>query len=177
LRRFLTLSLTQLLLWALVSELNHLLSGLRVHVFAGALFVTFAALTQPRRSGLFAVCVGGLICDATSPVGFGHHLLLFVAAHGILFHLRERMPHDDNIALTVVTLLANLGLFLAFSFTQMHLSPSPAAVWPRLLMDLACSQVFLSLVTPWLFALQGRALELAQVVTAAYDRRLAARRF
>lgn len=175
-RRFLTLASTQLLLWALVSELNHLLSDLRLHVFAGALFVTFAALTQPRRTGLLAVCVGGLICDANAPVAFGHHLLLFVAAHGILFHIRERVPPDDNIALTVVTLLANLGLFLVFSFTQIHASPSPAAIWPRLLMDLACSQVFLTIVTPWLFALQERALVLAQVVTAAYDRRFAPRR-
>lgn len=175
-RRFLTLSFTLLLLWTLVTQLNDLLSGLRVYLFVGALFVTFAAITQPLRSGLFAVCVGGLICDATTPVTFGLHLLLFVAAHSIVFRIRDRVPHDDNIAIIVVTLLANLALFLVFSFTQIHASPAPAAVWPRLLMDLLCSQIFLVLVTPWFFALQARSLDIAQVLTAAYERRFNARR-
>ena len=40
-------------------------------------------------------------------------------------------------------------------------SPAPAAAWPRLIADLACSQVFLALVAPWFFALQLRALTLA----------------
>ena len=51
-----------------------------------------------------------------------------------------------------------LALFLAFSFTQIHDSPAPATVWPRLIADLVCSQLFLVLVTPWFFALQAGAL-------------------
>lgn len=175
-RRFLTLSFTLLLLWAIVAQVNHILSDYRVYVFAGALFVSFAAVTQPLRSGLFASCTGGLICDANSPVAFGTHLLLFAAAHTIIYRVRDRVPQDDNIAITVVTLLANLALFLVFSFAQIHASPAPAAVWPRLLMDLLCSQVFLLVVTPWFFALQARSLEVAQVVSAAYERRFKERR-
>jgi rod shape-determining protein MreD len=174
-RRFLTLSFTLLLLWALLAQINDLLSLYRVYLFGGALFVAFAAITQPLRTGLFASCIGGLICDANAPVAFGTHLLLFAVAHTMIYRIRDRVPHDDNIAVTVVTLLANLALFLVFSFAQIHRSPSPAAVWPRLLMDLVCSQVFLLLVTPWFFALQGRSLELAQVVTAAYERRFKGR--
>lgn len=176
-RRFLTLSFTLLLLWAIVSQVNDLLSGHRVYLFTGALFVSFIALTQPTRSGLLAVCAGGLICDANSPVSFGLHLLLFAAAHTILFRIRDRVPADDNIAIIVVTLLTNLALFIVFSFTQIPASPAPAAIWPRLLMDLLCSQVFLVIVTPWFFALQARSLEVAQVVTAAYDRRFNTPRF
>jgi rod shape-determining protein MreD len=162
-RRTLVLAGSLLLLWTIVVQLNDALSGLRVYVFAGALFVAFTALTQPRRSGLAAVMLGGLICDSGAPVTFGTHMLLFAAAHAVLFHLRERVPREDNTSATVVVLLTNLALFLAFSFTQIHDAPLPAAVWPRLIADLVCSQIFLVLVTPWFFALQAGALALARI--------------
>ena len=162
-RRTLVLAGSLLLLLTIVAHLNDTLSGLRVYVFAGALFVAFTALTQPRRAGLIAVMLGGLICDANSPVGFGTHMLLFAAAHVTLFHIRDRVPRDDNVSAIVVVLLTNLALFLVFSFTQIHDSPVPAAVWPRLIADLVCSQIFLVLVTPWFFALQAGALALARI--------------
>jgi hypothetical protein len=90
-------------------------------------------------------------------------MLLFAAAHFILFQLRERVPRDDNISLIAIVLVTNLALFLAFSFTQIHDSPAPAAIWPRLIADLVCSQLFLALVAPWFFALQAGALALARV--------------
>ena len=88
---------------------------------------------------------------------------MFAATHLIIAHVRHRIPRDDAIAGIVVVLLANLGLFLVFSFTQIHESPAPAAVWPRLIADLACSQVLLAGLTPWFFRLQARALVLARV--------------
>jgi rod shape-determining protein MreD len=162
-RRTLVITLSLLLLWAIVAQLNDALSTVRLYVFAGGLFVVFAALTQPRRPGLIAVMLAGLICDANAPVTFGTHMLLFAAAHFILFQLRERVPRDDNISLIAIVLLTNLALFLVFSFTQIHDSPVPAAIWPRLIADLVCSQLFLALVAPWFFALQAGALALARV--------------
>ncbi len=162
-RRPLVLLAPLLLLWAVVSVLNDALSELRVYVFAGGLFVAYAALHQPQRAGLAAVMVAGLICDANAPITFGTHLLLFAAGHVTLFHLRERLPREDNVAAVVVVLFTNLTLFLVFSFTQIHASPAPAAVWPRLLSDLLWSQIFLTLVTPWFFALQAGALALARL--------------
>ena len=162
-RRTFVLLASMFLLWIIVTQLNDALASLRVYVFAGSLFVAFAALTQPRRSGLIAVMLAGLICDAHTPVVFGSHMLLFAAAHFTLFHIRERVPRDDNVSAIVVVLLTNLALFLVFSFTQIHGSPAPAAIWPRLIADLVCSQIFLVLVTPWFFALQAGALALARV--------------
>ena len=162
-RRTLVLLGSLFLLWIIVTQLNDALATLRVYLFVGALFVAFAALTQPRRSGLFAVMLAGLICDAHAPVVFGVHMLLFAAAHFTLFHIRERVPRDDNVSAIVVVLLTNLALFLVFSFTQIHDSPMPAAVWPRLIADLVCSQIFLVILTPWFFALQAGALALARV--------------
>lgn len=162
-RRTAILFATALLLWTVVSQVNHALASLRVYVFAGGLYVAFAALTQPRRSGLAASLLAGLVCDATTPVAFGTHLLLFAAAHLTVFHIRDRVPRNDNIGAVTVVLLTNLALFLVFSFGQIHDSPAPAAVWPRLIADLVCSQVFLVLITPWFFALQSCALALARL--------------
>jgi hypothetical protein len=158
-RRTLILFATQLVLWTLVFQLNHVLTGWRIYLFVGSLFVVYSALTQPLRVGLAATLLGGLICDAqSSPETFGALTLLFAAAHVALFNLRDRVPRDDTIGRTVVALLANLALFLTFSFVQIGFSPAPAAAWPRLLMDLLCSQLFLTLVAPWVFAFQERAL-------------------
>lgn len=160
-RQFVTLSLTLVLLWGLVAEVNHAIAPYRVYLFTGALYVVYSALTQPLRAGLLVSCMGGLICDANSPVNFGMHLLLFSLAHVIVRHVRDRIAHDDSLSLTFVTLLANLALFLVFSFSQIQASPAPAAIWPRLIVDLLCSQVFVTLVTPWFFALQRQSLVLA----------------
>ena len=162
-RRALVLFLTLLLLWALVAEVNHTLTGLHVYLFVGGLYVTYAALMLPMRAGLPASLLGGLLCDANAPVWFGTHMLLFAATHAVLFHLRNRLPRDDTLACVIVALLANLAIFLLFSFTQISASPSPARAWTRLLADLVCSQVFLALLAPWFFALQARALVVARV--------------
>lgn len=161
--RTLALFAPLVLLWAILGEVNHALSGLRVYLFGGALFVAFCAWSQPRRSGVAAVVLAGLMCDAATPVAFGTHALLFALGHVIVFRLRERMPREDTLTQVIVVLLLNLALFLAFSFTQIHRSPAPASVWPRLVMDLVCSQFFLMLITPWFFALQARTLALARV--------------
>src|SRR5690242_3860562 len=134
---------------------NDALAPQRVYLFVGGLYVAFTALTQPPRVGLAVTIIAGLMCDANAPVTFGTHMLLFVAAHLTLFHVRDRVPRDDNIAAIVVVLLTNLALFLVFSFGQIHESPAPAAMWPRLIADLLCSQLFLVVVTPWFFALQA----------------------
>jgi rod shape-determining protein MreD len=168
-RHTLATCLTLLLLWALVAEANHALSNLRVYLFVGGLFVTYAALMLPWRAGLAASLLGGLLCDANAPVAFGTHLVLFAAAFAVLSHLRDRLPREDTVARVIVALLANLGLFLLFSFTQIGGSPSPAAVWPRLIADLVCSQVCLALIAPWFFALQHRTLLLARAEHESID--------
>lgn len=161
-RRILALCLTLLILWAVIAELNHALSEWRVFVFAGSLFVSYAAVTQPWLTGFATAVFAGLLHDANSPVLFGTHVLLFVLGHITLAHIRDRVPRDDAIAATVLTLLTNLALFLVFSFSQIHGSPAAGIMWPRLLMDLLCSQVFIAIVTPWFFALQTRAIAIAQ---------------
>jgi rod shape-determining protein MreD len=163
-RRVLVLSATMLLLWTVASQVNHVLSSFRFYVYVGGLFVTYAALTQPMRHGIIASVLGGLFCDLNGPADlFGTQALLFAAAHVSVFHIRDRIPRDETASRVVVALLSNLAVFLALSFSQIHLSPAPAAAWPRLLTDLVCSQIFIAIVAPWFFALQVHALILARV--------------
>jgi rod shape-determining protein MreD len=162
-RRVLVLFATSVLLWVLVAQVNHALTDLRVYLWVGSLFVVYNALMQPLRAGMAGSLLGGLVCDANSPVAFGTHTLLFAAAHAVVFHLRDNLPREDTTGRVVIALLTNLGLFLLFSFAQIGRSPAPAAVWPSLIGDLVCSQIFLTVIAPWFFALQQRALVLARV--------------
>jgi rod shape-determining protein MreD len=171
-RRGSVIFVTSLLLWAVVSEANHALAGWHIYLWIAGLFVTYAALSLPLRDGLLATLGGGLLCDATTPVTFGTHMLLFAAAHVIIFNIRDRVPRDETAGRVVIALLANLTLFLVFSFLQISKSPSPAAAWPRIVCDLICSQIFLALIAPWFFALQARSLDLVHAAAPADEHRL-----
>lgn len=162
-RRTLVTFLTLLLLWAVVAQVNHALSGAHVYLFVGGLFVTYAALQLPLRDGLAAVLLAGLLCDATTPVPLGLHLLLFAAAYAVVANIRDHVPREETVARVIVALLLNLGLFLGISFALVGRGPAPGMVWPRLILDLVCSQVFLALIAPWFFALQARTLVLTHV--------------
>lgn len=170
-RRTLALFATLFLLWAIVAQVNHALSGVHVYLWIGGLFVTYSALALPLRSGLAASLLGGLLVDATTSVSFGLHALLFALAHTFIFNIRDRLPRDETTARVIVALFANLALFLVFSFLQIGRVPTPSTVWPRLILDLLCSQVFLTLVAPWFFALQARTLDAADAFASAYERR------
>lgn len=161
--RTLIVTLSILALWAVIAEVNHALAPVHVYLFVGGLCVTVGALTLPLSSGFAASFIGGLIFDSMTPVAYGTHAVLFAIAHAVVYHLRDRLPREETTGRVVIALLANLGIFLAFSFVQISRSPAPGAAWPRLIADLVCSQVFLTLAAPWFFAFQQRLLLLARV--------------
>jgi hypothetical protein len=169
-RRALVIFLTLLLLWGVVSELNHAITSWHVFLWTAGLFVTFSALTLPFGAGVLATMMGGLLCDAAAPVAFGAHALLFAAAHVVIFNIRDRVPRDETVARVIIALLTNLALFLVFSFYQVSRLPSPASAWPRIIVDLISSQIFIALVAPWFFALQATALEIARPLTSYHGR-------
>jgi rod shape-determining protein MreD len=156
------LFVTLYLLRALVAEANNALSGLHVWLFAGGLFVTYAALAMPLRQGFAASLLGGLLCDCVSPVGFGSQAVLFAFSHTVVYNLRERLQRDETAVRVAVALLVNLGLFLAVTVLRMRAAHIGIGAWPRLLSDLGWSEAVLAAVAPWFFALQLRTLELAR---------------
>jgi cell shape-determining protein MreD len=156
------LFLTLYLLCALVAEANSAISPLHVWLFAGGLFVAYSALALPFRAGFAASLLGGLLCDAMSPVPFGTHAALFGTAHVVVYNLRERLQRDDTIVRVTVALLVNLALYLALSFGEIRHVPAAATVWPRLLSDLVWSELAVAAAAPWFFALQAASLDFAR---------------
>jgi len=159
-KRTLLVFVTLVLLWTITGLFNQALAGLHLHLYFGGLYITFAAVALSPREGLAAVLLGGAVCDAHSPTRFGTQILLFAAAHAFLRQLRDRLPHDDLIGRVAITLICNLGLYLALSFAEVGEALNPSAYWGRAAVDLLFSQVVLALIAPWFFALQER--------TAAY---------
>jgi rod shape-determining protein MreD len=149
-----------LILEVLLTQVNHYAAPTFLSLWMGGLTVAFASLRLGYREGLISVLLLGGLQDALAPVAFGLHALLFAAAHAVIFYIRNRFPREETVIGVLVALLANLGLFLVFSFTQIGASPAPGIVWGRLLVDLGFSQVALAAITPWFLALQERAVEI-----------------
>lgn len=170
-RSALALTLTLFLLGILLAQLNHALAGWGLSIWLGGLFVTHAALAPSARGGRTAAFLGGLLLDSTAPVAFGTHALLFAAGYTLVFRLRDRVARDENTTRVVLALIANLALFLVFSFIQSRQIPVSAAFWSRLAVDLLCSQAVILLITPWFCALQAGTLDLIDTFAAAYERR------
>ena len=168
--RALIVTFTSILLSAIVAEFNHVLAEAHVYLFVGGLFVSVPALILPLRSGIAASFLIGLTLDSMTPVPFGTHAILFGIAHTVIFNVRDRLPRTETAGRVAIALIANLGIFLLFSFINISRSPtSAAAVWPRLIADLVCSQIFVTLVTPWFFSLQVRALSAVRAEPARLD--------
>jgi len=170
-QRLLPTLLPLVLLTLLVSQINHVLAPWHVSLFVGGLLVVFAALRLDFDPGFAAVFLTGLFCDAASPVRFGTHAFLFATAYTLIFSVRGRLPRGEMLVSLVFALLANLGIFIVLSIVLLARTPLPFGVWPRLLINLLCSQAFLALIA-WFFALQTRTLALAGFEPRDTSRRL-----
>jgi cell shape-determining protein MreD len=149
------------LLWTIFGQLNHYLTGLHASLFIGGLLVTFPALRLSYREGWKIAVLLGLWCDALSPVRFGLHAVLFLAALTFIHHVRDRFPRDELSFGIVVALITNAALFLVLTAGLIVRHPQPLSALPAILSDLLLSELALAAVTPWFFALQERALEIA----------------
>ncbi|HXC02201.1 MAG TPA: hypothetical protein VNU49_06075 [Opitutaceae bacterium] len=171
-QRLLPTLLPLVLLTLLVSQLNHALAPWHISLFVDGLIVVFVALRLDFDTGFAAVFLTGLLCDAASPVPFGTQAFLFATAHTLIFSVRGRLPRGEMLVSLAFALLANLGIFIALSLLLLARTPLPFGVWPRLLINLICSQVFLALIAPWFFALQARTLALTGFELRDTSRRL-----
>ncbi len=157
-RRILAVFLTSLLLWAVLGRLNDALAPARVSVFAGGLFIAYAAFTLPCAESLAAALLAGAVLDAGSPVRFGTHALLLAGAATLIFALRERLPHDQAAGRVGIALAANAAIFLGLTAAHLGTRAAGAGIWPRLGTDLLLSELFVALAAPWFFALQDQTL-------------------
>jgi len=150
--------LGNVILWAIVAQLDHYLATWDVSVFAGGLCVAFASLRLPPREGYRALLLTGLWFDAASPVPFGLHALLFLFAHAVINSFRTRLARDDTLVGLLVAAIANLGLIVALTGGLLHRNPALWELWPRLSVDSLISFCAVILIGPWYFAMQEKLL-------------------
>lgn len=148
-------------LWTLFAQLNHYLSGWHVSLFVGGLLVTFPALRLNYRDGWKIVVLLGFWCDATAPIRFGLHAVMFLAAHTFIFNLRGRFPREEAFFGILVALIANAAIFLVLTLAMIVRHPAPFSALPAILLDLLLSELFVAVAASWFFALQEHALEIA----------------
>jgi hypothetical protein len=152
------LTLTLVLLWAVMAEANTALAPLQLWLFAGGLFVAGPALAAPAGGGA-AVFLAGCLCDAYAPRElFGAQAVLFTAAYLVLRGLRGRLPRGDTFGRVAAVLAVNFALFAAVSLLRLDLYPAAGPALVRLFADLAASEAFVALAAPWFFALEDAAL-------------------
>ena len=171
--RWLIVFSANLLLAWLIGLANHYLAGVNVYLYAGGLFVTFAALRLDLRHGFTSTILTGLAVDALAPVPYGTSMILFGFVHALLYYGRQRFPREEVVFAVFVALVTNLFLFLALSFLLVGRHAHPGTAWLRLVVDLIFSQIAVGLLTPWFTALQVRAFELVHLHPET-GRRLAA---
>ena len=162
-RRTLVVVIVGLLLLVVQGQLNHYLAPLRLSVWLGGLFIAFSALRLAPQQGFNASFLLGLILDATQPVPFGLNAFLFSIVHLLILRVRNRFALQHISVGISTALITNLVLFVVLTFVIVGQTPGAALSGVRLLCDLALSQLFILIITPWFFALQDSALDLARV--------------
>lgn len=170
-RRVLILTAASLLLALIIGQINHYLGAWQLHVWVGGLFVTFVALRLSFGTGAFVCFLAGLLLDSTTPIPFGTQGLLFLTAHAVIFNIRARAPREETVIGVVIALVANLGLFLALSFLRIDPATETGGTWMRIFSDLLVSQIALTVIGPWFFAVQTRLLQLGGNNSRDFSRR------
>lgn len=161
-RRIIVGVLSGWLLHFIAGQINHYLAPSQLHVWLGGLVVALPALRLSYRAGLGIVAITGLLFDATTPVPFGLHAALFAVAHLLVYRVRARFASEEVIVGVFVALLLNLALFIVFAFARLSVTPDLGTAGVRLFSDLIASQLVLTLLAPWFFALQVRSLEITR---------------
>ncbi|TVR51855.1 MAG: hypothetical protein EA425_06175 [Puniceicoccaceae bacterium] len=146
------------------AEANHFLALLGLTVFFGGLPLAFAALFFRLRQGVLCAAVLGLAMGAGLPGSPLPVLALFLFSHAVIFALRPRLHAHEATSRTIAVLLANAICFLGLSLLY------PPPLWAlgswlgRLGLEFFLSQLMLMGMTPWLFSLTDRTLNLFGII-------------
>ena len=122
--------------------MNNALSGLHIWLFAGGLFVAYSALVMPFRPGFVAASARRAPLRRRDPRAVRHARL----------PLRASPTSSSSTSASGCSATTppsgwsrpcsiNVGLFLALTFVRIRVAHGGAAAWPRMLSDLAWSEV------------------------------------
>lgn len=149
-----------LVLIFIAREANHYLAHVGVSIVLAGLVLPVTALRLSQGPGLLVVVLTGLAMDALGPAAFGTSAAILAAALLVLRTLRHRLMREAMSTHIAVALLANLLLFVAQPMFAGSISAYAAPTPTRIVVDLVFSQLVLTALALWFFALQQRALVL-----------------
>ena len=155
------------LLVLLIGQVNTLLAPLALHVSVPIIYLVFSALYL-RMSQTFAVAViSGFAVDATLPVAFGCHGVLFLLAYALILRIRLRLRRENHHHVIFLSLGANFLIFAGLTLTTGLHGLMMAHSLLRLGADLLLSQMLLAAITAPIVAAQRRLLLLFHIDIAS----------
>ncbi|HLS27854.1 MAG TPA: hypothetical protein VK041_04335 [Opitutales bacterium] len=156
--RWLLVLLANLLMIALVAEINHYLAIFSVHIFLGGLLLAFGVLRLRLRQGLIANGITALVLDSLNPLPFGQTFFLLLTCHTIVFSLRGHLPRENIRSGTLIAAGMNLAIFLTLTLLNIGGQLNNSSYWQRIFVDGTISTFALFLIAPWFLSLQKTAL-------------------
>lgn len=151
-RVFTACLLCGLALQLIAHEINHAISDWALSLVLYGLPVAFAGLRLDFRDGWRVMVVLGLCADAFSPVHFGVHAILFLAAFAAIQQVRQRVAREEDLVASVFAVLATLVLHLALSLIYLWRGPAPWRMFERVLWELGLSGLVTAVLASWYFA-------------------------
>lgn len=156
--RFIILFVSNLLLFQLLQLVNQTLEIHGLTLYLDGLFLFMPAMVLRLRWALIQVAFLALWADASLPITFGFHLVLWSIATTALFYSRQglrrvsRFHQSLACLLVTVVLLLLQGVILGGPYL---LNP---AYWQRLLADLVLSILLFFPVAYWFLSFEGSIL-------------------
>ena len=139
-------------LYLLLGQLNTVISGFSLYLHADALYIIFFGLFLNRFSGLFYSALLGLLVDAMNPAPNGSFALAYIGLWLFFVWCQRRIRRQNPLHIRTVAILGQFFLLSAVTLIMIGKSGAHAVYWPRLLIDMAFSLVFVFLTaSPWCF--------------------------
>ena len=143
-----------LLLAALVSQVNTAFSGWAVHFTVDALFLLVPGLYLGMVRGLLAAAVAGLAMDALLPLPFGAATAFYLAAFALILRSRRRLRRENWKHLVMAALALNFTYMTYLSFFFGGLPDWSSIYWSRLITDLILSEFVVFACACWYVGFQ-----------------------
>ena len=166
-RRTLIILATNGLLYFLLNQINAVLAPLSLHLSLDGLYLLFAALYMKTRQGLLVCLITALAVDATLPVSFGTHAILYCGALAFLLRSRSLLRRENARHVVFSALWSNFFIMLGLSLLAGKGMLGQTDFWLRFLADLAFSQLLLALLACWWVDAQRKTLLLWNIDVAA----------
>ncbi|MEM8550528.1 MAG: hypothetical protein AAGF10_07035 [Verrucomicrobiota bacterium] len=142
------------LLYALVGMINSTLAAYGLALSLGALYLILPAMCMRFGWGLLLVFVTGLLVDASLPIPFGFHAVIFAIAYAAIHGMQRNLSKAGMGQLILLAIGLNLLLMLLETFVLGRPLIGLSDFWLRIGSDMALSTLVLIPLGWWFLSWQ-----------------------